>query len=230
MARRSKSFLRKDLAMFFMASLLLFIHAQTNVLSAQTNGMVRLNMFQPATGIVNNTEGYSSVYYVSTSDLQAVIDGGVAIRIILEEPQGNPDVAISQTTSKPEFNPNEQITMQGFTWWMPEGWIDISNDGSSVCVSQSSRSTRGQSCLAAIALPLYMRVHCPATSSVNCKYKLKIEYTCRKGWYGSSNTYCSPCPAGKYSNTEAAQSCKDCEYDKFSVAGSTSCDYKNDTW
>ena len=76
MARRSKSFLRKDLAMFFMASLLLFIHAQTNVLSVQTNGMVRLNMFQPATGIVNNTEGYSSVYYVSTSDLQAVIDGG----------------------------------------------------------------------------------------------------------------------------------------------------------
>ena len=39
----------------------------------------------------------------------------------------------------------------------------------------------------------------PSYINVDCKYKLKIEYTCRKGWYGSSNTYCSPCPAGKYS-------------------------------
>ena len=34
--------------MFFMASLLLFMYAQTNALSVQTNGMIRLNMFQPA--------------------------------------------------------------------------------------------------------------------------------------------------------------------------------------
>ena len=66
MARRSKNFLRKGLAMFFMASLLLFMYAQTNALSVQTNGMIRLNMFQPASGIVNNTEAYSSVYYVAS--------------------------------------------------------------------------------------------------------------------------------------------------------------------
>jgi hypothetical protein len=193
--------------------------------------MERLEMFVSNSGTIKHPNKYSNIYYVSTADLQAVIDGGVAIRISIAEVAGqvDADVAISQTTSTPDFQPNQEITMQSFTWWLSEGWVDIANDGSSVCVSQSSRSTRGQSCLAATALPLYLRVHCPATTSNDCQYSLKIEYACRKGWYIGPNKYCLACHAGKYSNTEEASSCKNCQYDKYSITGATSCDYTNTT-
>ena len=73
------------------------------------------------------------------------------------------------------------------------------------------------------------RIQCTATATNDCQYSLRIEYACRKGWYIGPNQYCLPCKAGTYSNTEEAASCKNCQFNQYSVSGATSCDFTNTT-